>query len=188
MTSSTAYRHKVLAASAILSLLAGLLLISAQPAHAAVTGGCQGSADFNTDSAGPYTPAFDTPGNPIIVPKDDGTIASWQGSVPGKNTNFSGKVEIRIGPVWLEVADWGAPDHDGSNDLDERTDDGEYDMDELWDVIPKNLVNGIYEARASHSADGVDCDAQFFVKFEGNALASPIVIVAIILAIIFLSC
>ncbi|NND01817.1 MAG: hypothetical protein HKN91_03440 [Acidimicrobiia bacterium] len=160
------------------------MLLAAQPAHADVTGGCQGSADFNTDSEGPYTPDFDTKSNPIIVPKDDGTVAAWQGSVPGENTNFSGKVEIRLGPAWIEVADWGFPDHNGENTNDERSDSGDYNMDELWDVIPKNLINGIYEARASHSADGVDCDAQFFVKFEGNPLASPIVIVAIILAII----
>lgn len=145
-----------------------------------------GSADFNTDSVGAYTPDNDTRDNPVIVPKDDGTVASWEGSVPGANTDFSGKVEIRLGPIWIEVADWGFPDHDGTNADDERSDDGDYNLDELWDVIPKNLVNGIYEARASHSADGVDCEAQFFVKFEGNALSSPIVIVAIILAIISL--
>ena len=161
------------------------MLFAAQPAHADVTGGCEGSADFNTDSEGPYTPDFDTRDNPIIVPKDDGTIAAWQGSVPGENTNFSGKVEIRFGPVWIEVADWGFPDHNGENVDDERDDRGEYNMDELWEEIPKNLVNGIYEARAFHDADGVDCEADFFVKFEGNPLGSPIVIVAIILAIIF---
>ncbi len=184
MTSSIVLRHRILAVLAVLSLLAALVLLPAQPAHADVTGGCDGSADFNTDSEGPYTPAFDTPGNPIIVPKDDGTIANWAGSVPGENTNFGGNVEIRIGPFWIEVADWGDPDHDGSNDDDERSDEGQYNMDELWDVIPKNLVNGIYEAQAFHSADGVDCEAHFFVKFEGNALTSPIVIVAIILAIL----
>ena len=149
-----------------------------------MTGGCNGSADFNTDSVGAYTPDNDTPDNAIIVPKDDGTIAAWEGSVPGENTNFSGNVEIRLGPFWIEVADWGFPDHDGSNDDDDRSDEGDYNLDELWDVIPKNLVNGIYEARGFHSADGVNCEAQFFVKFEGNALASPIVIVSIVLLVI----
>lgn len=178
-------RRRIVSLIAVASMAMSGLLLAAQPAHADVTGGCQGSADFNTDSEGPYTPDFDTTGNPIIVPKDDGTVAAWQGSVPGENTNFSGKVEIRLGPVWLEVADWGSPDHDGTNTNDERADSGDYNMDELWEVIPKNLVNGIYEAQAFHSADGVDCEAHFFVKFEGNPLASPIVIVAIILAIIF---
>ena len=183
MTSLVTVR-RIVSLLAVFGLMAGMVLLAAQPAHADVTGGCEGSADFNTDSEPAYTPAFDTPGNPIVVPKDDGTIAAWQGSVPGANTDFSGSVEIRLGPFWIEVADWGFPDHDGSNDDDERSDDGDYNMDELWDVIPKNLVNGIYEARAFHSADGVDCDANFFVKFEGNALASPIVLVSIVLLVI----
>jgi hypothetical protein len=170
----------------VAGFLAGLLAANAGPANAGVTGGCEGSADFSADSVGAYTPDNDTTGNPVIVPKDDGNIASWQGSVPGENKSFSGNVEIRLGPVWIEVADWGEPDHDGSNVDDERFDDGEYNMDELWDVLPKNIAHGIYEARAKHTASGVDCAAQFFVKFEGNALGSPIVIVTIVLLIIFL--
>jgi len=184
--STVVARRKWLPAFVIAGFMIGLLGLHQPPAQASVTGGCEGSADFSTDSVGAYTPDFDTPDNPIRVPKDDGNVASWEGSVPGENKSFSGKVEIRLGPVWLEVADWGFPDHNGENADDQRADSGEYDMDELWDVIPKNIAQGIYEARASHSASSVDCDAQFFVKFEGNAFESPIVIVVIVLLIIFL--
>ncbi|MCP3973808.1 MAG: hypothetical protein GY720_04880 [bacterium] len=175
-----------LAAAAVASLFVGMVLLSSGTAQAAVNGGCAGSADFTADSVGAYTPANDTRDNAIIVPKADGNVAMWEGSVPGENKDFGGKVEIRIGPAWIEVADWGFPDHNGENVDDERSDFGDYNMDELWDVIPKNIAQGIYEARASHSASNVNCDAQFFVKFEGNALESPIVIVAIILLVIFL--
>ncbi len=175
-----------LAAGAVAALFVGMVLLSAGPAHAGVDGGCTGSADFSADSVGPYTPDNDTKDNAVIIPKDDGNKATWEGTVPGENKNFGGKVEIRIGPAWIEVADWGLPDHNGDNVDDERRDDGVYNMDELWDVIPKNIAQGIYEARASHGASDVDCDAQFFVKFEGNALESPVVIVAIILLVIFL--
>lgn len=183
---TTVLRRRWVSLFAVVGLISGLVLLMSGPAQADVTGGCDGSADFNTDSVGAYTPDFDTRDNPIIVPKDDGTTASWEGSVPGENRNFGGKVEIRIGPSWIEVADWGFPDHNGDNADDERSDRGVYNMDELWDVIPKNIVNGIYQARASHSALAVDCEANFFVKFEGNALSSPIVIVAIILSAGFL--
>lgn len=184
--STVVSRRRGLSLLMIAGFLAGVLAANAAPADAGVTGGCEGSADFSADSVGPYTPDNDTTDNPVIVPKADGNIASWKGSVPGENKGFSGNVEIRVGPVWIEVADWGEPDHDGSNVDDERSDDGEYNMDELWDVLPKNIAQGIYEARAKHSASGVDCTAQFFVKFEGNALESPIVIVTIVLLIIFL--
>jgi len=179
-------RRRGLSFVLIAGFLAGLIAVNAGPADAGVTGGCEGSADFSADSVGPYTPDNDTTDNPVIVPKDDGNVASWDGSVPGENKDFSGNVEIRVGPVWIEVADWGSPNHDGSNVDDERQDDGEYNMDELWDVLPKNIAQGIYEARAKHNASGVDCTAQFFVKFEGNAFESPIVIVTIVLLIIFL--
>jgi hypothetical protein len=175
------------ASAAVIGLVIALVLLSPSPASADVTGGCTGSADFSADAVGAYTPANDTRGNPIIVPKDDGNVASWEGSVPGENKNFGGKVEIRFGPLWIEVADWGLPDHDGSNDNDERRDDGDYNMDELWDVIPKNIAQGIYEARASHSASSVNCQANFFVKFEGSALSSPIVIGALVLLAGFLA-
>lgn len=184
--SAVAFRRKGVSALMIVGFLAGILATNPAPAHAGVTGGCEGSADFSADSVGPYTPDNDTTDDPVIVPKDDGNIASWKGSVPGENKSFSGNVEIRVGPLWIEVADWGEPNHDGSNVNDERSDDGEYNMDELWDVLPKNIAQGIYEARAKHSASGVDCEAQFFVKFEGNAFQSPIVIVTILLLIIFL--
>ena len=167
-------------------LLIGLVALLPAEAEAGVTGGCEGSADFTADTKPAYTPDFDTKGNPIIVPKADGNVAKWEGSVPGENKDFSGKVEIRIGPAWVKVADWGFPDHNGANVDDERMDDGDYDMDQVWDIVPKNIAQGIYEARASHKASGVDCQAQFFVKFEGNALESPVVIVTIVLLIIFL--
>lgn len=184
--SSMVSLRRGLSAASIASLFLGLVLLSSGPAYAGVDGGCTGSADFSADSVGAYTPANDTRDNAVIVPKADGNKAMWEGTVPGENKDFGGKVEIRIGPAWIEVADWGLPNHNGENVDDERSDSGVYDMDELWDVIPKNVAQGIYEARASHGASDVDCEAQFFVKFEGNALESPVVIVAIILLVIFL--
>ncbi len=175
----------------LIALVLGVFAVTAPDADAGVTGGCTGSADFTADTVGAYGPDNDTTGNPIIVPKADDNVAMWEGSVPGENTNFSGKVEVQIGPVWLEVADWGFPNFDGSNDLDGRDDSGDYNMDEFWSIVEdagfsKNWIQGIYNARASHSADGVDCEAQFMVKFEGNAFESPIVIVTIVLLVIFL--
>lgn len=180
------------------SAIAGALLLiltftavawaNAQPAHASVTGGCDGSADFALDGVGPYGPNNDTTGNPIIVPKTDGETVNWQGSVPGENMGFSGTVEINIGPAWITVADWGAPNYDGSNTNDLRSDRGVYNLDDAYDELPvgRNLLQGIYEARATHNASGVNCSAQFFVKFEGEPLSSPIVIVSIVLLVLTL--
>jgi len=168
-------------------LLVGTMAIFASPADAGVDGGCDGSVDFTADSAGAYGPDNDTTDNPIIVPKADGNVAMWEGQVPGNNENFSGTVDVRIGPLWIEVADWGFPNFDGTNDLDGRGDFGDYDMDEFWDAVGnKDLIQGIYEARATHVADGVRCTAQFLVCFEGDPLDSPVVMVTIAMLVIAL--
>lgn len=180
--------RRVWATALVLTLLAGMVLVQSRPASASVTGGCDGSADFASDAAGAYGPDNDTRGNPIVVPKAQNETVTWTGSVPGDNRDFGGDVEIRIGPTYVIVADWGLPNYDGSNVDDQRSDDGTYNMEEFWASIPggRNVAQGIYEARAIHNAAGVDCVANFFVKFEGNALESPVVIVLLVLLVVLL--
>lgn len=170
----------------LLSLVAAMFAFLAAPADAGVNGGCNGSADFTADNVGAYGPDNDTTDNAIIVPKADGNVAQWEGNVPGNNENFSGKVEVQLGPIWITVGDWGFPNFNGENSLDGREDSGDYNMDEFWSAVDdagfsKSWIQGIYNARADHSADGVNCDAQFFVKFEGNATDSPLVIISIVI-------
>ena len=105
--------------------------------------------------------------------------------MPGNNENFSGQVDIQIGPFWVTVGDWGFPNFNGENSLDGRMDSGDYNMDEFWDAVGnKDLIQGIYNARGSHTADGVNCTAQFMVKFEGNPIESPVVIVSIVILVL----
>ncbi|HDH02769.1 MAG TPA: hypothetical protein ENH15_00810 [Actinobacteria bacterium] len=183
-------RRRVVSLGLILMMLTTLTLVQTSPARAGVTGGCAGSADFAMDSVGAYDPSFDTRGNPIIVPKTEGETVTWEGSVPGSNLDFSGVVEVRIGPAYIEVADWGFPNFDGSNPEDLSSDTGQYDMEEFWSAIPsgRNVVQGIYQARAAHDASGVSCAADFFVKFDGNPLQSPIVLglLVVLLALLIL--
>lgn len=188
MTASTRVRNsRTIIVLVLTALLSGLFALTAQPADAGVEGGCTGSADFTADNVGAYTPDNDTVDNAIIVPKADGNVAQWAGSVPGTNTNFSGKVEIQLGPVWVTVGDWGFPNFNGENDLDGRSDSGDYNMDEFWSAIEDNSpftrdwIQGVYNARGEHTADGVDCTGQFMVKFEGSATESPLFIISIII-------
>ena len=45
---------------------------------------------------------------PSSCPRPMATLRNWAGDVPGNNENFSGKVDIQIGPVLgNEVGDWG---------------------------------------------------------------------------------
>jgi len=180
--------RKLAALAVLLGMLFALLLVQAQPAHAKVTGGCDGTADFASDSVGDYTPDNDTRSNPIIVPKAENDSVHWTGSVPGDNRDFGGEVGIYIGPMFVIVADWGLPNHDGSNVDDERSDSGDYNMEEVWADIPggRNIAQGIYAASANHTAAGVDCVADFFVKFGGSALDSPLVIALLVLLVLLL--
>ena len=166
------------------TLILGGLAAFAPPADAGVEGGCHGTADFTEDAAGAYTPDNDTIDNAIIVPKADGNVAQWMGDVPGNNENFSGQVDVQIGPFWVTVGDWGFPNFNGENDLDGRSDSGDYNMDEFWSAIEgagfsKAWIQGVYNARGSHTADSVNCTAQFMVKFEGSPIESPLVKISI---------
>ena len=88
------------------------------------------------------------------------------------------------------MADWGFPNFDGSNPEDLSADTGQYDMEEFWSAIPggRNVAQGIYQARAGHDASGVSCAADFFVKFDGNPLQSPVVLalLAVLVALLIL--
>ncbi len=179
-TRSTALPHLWLWALVALLLVVSMLS-SAQPVRADVTGGCSGSVDFLMDSAGSYGPFNDTRSNPIVVPKTEGEIAKWAGASPGDNRNHSGKVQVRIGPSWVTVEDWGHP-----NDDNVSSNSGDYAMDDFWAVVPggRDVVNGLYQARADHAGDGANCTATAFIRFDGDPLSSPIVLGLIATAVV----
>jgi|GEM_PF-3886465 hypothetical protein len=162
-------------------LLVTSMLSIAQPVGADVTGGCSGSVDFFMDSAGSYGPSNDTRSNPIVVPKTDGETAKWKGASPGDNRNHSGKVQVKIGPAWINVAEWGHP-----NEANVEANSGDYAMDDFWAVVPggQDVVNGIYQARADHAGDGASCAATAFIRFDGDPLSSPIVLGLIAVAVV----
>ncbi len=179
-TRSSSVPHLFLWALLALLLVTSMLSI-AQPVRADVTGGCSGSVDFLMDSAGSYGPSNDTRSNPIVVPKTEGETAKWQGASPGDNRNNSGKVQVQIGPAWATVADWGHP-----NDANVSANSGDYAMDDFWAVVPggQDVVNGLYRARADHAADGANCTATAFIRFDGDPLSSPIVLGLIAVAVV----
>ena len=118
---------------------------------------------------------------PSSFPRPTATWPSGRATFPGTTRTSPGEVDVQIGPVWINVGDWGFPNFNGENSLDGRGDAGVYDMDEFWAAVGnKNLIQGIYNARAFHTADGVNCTAQFLVCFEGDTLDSPVVIVSIV--------
>ena len=93
------------------------------------------------DSAGSYGPSNDTRSNPIVVPKADGETAKRKGASPGDNRNNSGKAQVKIGPAWINVAEWGHP-----NEANVEANSGDYAMDDFWAVVPggQDVMNGIY--------------------------------------------
>jgi hypothetical protein len=149
------------------------ILALAIPGLAAVTGGCTGSATIDGVE---YGPDNDTPANAIVIPDRDDVEAAWSGEVPFANTNFSGEAGIRVGPGVIRLADW-----EGANDEDVRSAAGQYSLDELRAALPVDVgVAGIYEVIVEHSADGGSCEANVFVKFEGNPLGTPLGLVSVV--------
>ena len=144
---------------------ATLLLLVAAPATAGIKGNCSGSATIDGIK---YDASYDTADNPIVVPADrEGLRIPYEGSVDMENTNHLGAVGIVIGPVTVNVADWG---------LEENPDDVRATTPGAIYVLGNELNNivGIYQLTAFHDADGGNCDADARVKLEGDPLSTPI--------------
>ena len=173
-------RHRLAAIGLVGFMFVGLVMATAPAATAAVEGPCTGSV---TILGVGYGPDNDTRDNPILVPKEDGATADWEGATTEENTEFQGDFAVRIGPTWIQAVTWQAANPD-----DTRSGSGTYNLDDAWDEIPdRSLLNGIYEGRARHSTDGFSCTAIVFLKFDGSPLSSPVVLVLIAIGLLSLA-
>jgi len=106
------------------------------------------------------------------VPADRaGLQIPYEGGITVQNTNYLGAVGLVIGPVTINVADWG---------LDENQDDVRATTPNSTYTLGSELDNvvGLYQLTAFHDADGGSCDATALVKLEGSPLSTPIGLVA----------
>ncbi|MBI2238332.1 MAG: hypothetical protein HYU54_07400 [Actinobacteria bacterium] len=139
------------------------VLLFAAPAGAAVTGPCDGSATIEGVT---YTPANDTPGNPVALPDKEGVVASWEGSTDGPIHNHNGEIGVDVGPFTIPVADWA-----GENKKDEVQKKGEYQLDDAYAKLPLGIV-GLFRVSGSHIGDEASCEGFVYVKIEGNPLST----------------
>ncbi len=149
-----AARTSVLIGLGLLAALWAIPLIS----EAAVEGPCDGSATIDGIT---YTPANDSPSNPIVIPDKEGLVAEWEGSTENPITNYKGSISVVVGPTSVKIADWS-----GSNYQEITSQQGSYDLDEI-DMIPP----GLWEVHAEHSGEGGTCSGNVMVRVEGNPLS-----------------
>jgi hypothetical protein len=144
-----------------------LLGLTAAPASANVTEGpCDGSVTIKGTT---YTPENDTRDNPIVVPDEPGLVMTWHGDTGGTVIkNHSGQIGVSIGPGVVPVAEWSNPNTGGDTSAD-----GSYNLDTAWEKIGFHIV-GIYRIEGNHDGSGGSCEGFAYVKFEGNALTTPI--------------
>ena len=150
---------------AFTGILGAVLLLSAIPALADITGPCDGSATIDGTT---YDASFDTASKPIVVPADRaGMTIPYSGSITVTNTNYLGAVGVVIGPTTVNVAVWG---------LDENPDDKRSTDPGAIYILGSDLDNlvGLYQLTAFHDADGGSCDATAMVKLEGDPLSTPV--------------
>lgn len=147
----------------VAALVAGPLFLAASPARALVTGGCNGSATIKGVT---YTPANDTPGNPVLIPNEKGVMIPWEATTGGPITDHHGQIGVNAGPFVIPVAKWA-----GEN-ADKKTKDADtYSLDSAYEKIPVRLV-GLYRVSGFHTGTGGDCEGFVYVRFEGNPLAT----------------
>jgi len=165
----------------VLAVLTGALVFGVvSPAGASVAGACGGKATIQGVT---YTPANDTPSNPIILPNRDGVTIPYEGTVGFLNKNFSGEIGVTIAGVNVKIDDW-----KGVNDDDIRETKGDYALDDFYSqvdsMVPGGRVPGLWRLWVQHSADGGSCSAFAMVKIEGNPLSTPAGALVLILTLI----
>lgn len=151
----------------MVTLMVAAIPLTALPARADVTGGCDGSAVIDGVT---YTPANDTPSNPVVIPGERGVEVVWEGSTPFDNDGHAGSLHLHLGPTAFEVADW----QDDNGDLpNESSAAGVAAVDALRDEVPFPL-RGLYRVSGGHAAGGGACNGFVMLKFDGALLASPV--------------
>ena len=140
-------------------------LVAAPTVSASVQGPCEGTATIDGVT---YDPTFDSASKPIVVPEDrSGLRIPYSGAITAQNTNYLGAVGIVVGPVTINIADWG---------LDENVDDVRATNPDAVYILGSELesIVGLYRVTAFHDADGGSCDADAMVKLEGSVMSTPV--------------
>lgn len=149
------------AAGCVLSLP----LILAAPASAAITAGpCDGSVTIEGVT---YTPDNDTPGNPVVIPKEPGVVVEYTGNTGGVVIkNHEGYIAVHVGPIPIKVATWAG---ENADERVERSDT--YALDQAYAELPFDVV-GIYRVSGKHEGKGGACEGFAYVKIEGNPITT----------------
>lgn len=160
----------------LVAALAGGPLVLAGSANAGMTGPCDGSATIKGVT---YTPANDTPANPVVLPDEEGVVVKWEGHTTTPIHNHNGAIGVHIGPLRIDFADWA-----GKNAKDETREEGNYQLDDFYDAMPFKLV-GIYRVSGDHQGDEGSCEGFAMVKIEGSPLGTIPGVVGLGLTVLF---
>ena len=138
--------------------------VAAQPAGAYVSPGCTGSGTINGKT---YTPANDTPGNPVRLP-DKGTVV-YQGSTAALTKPHHGHIDVVIGPGSVTIYSWAS-----RNDGNKLSSGGSKDLTKIHDKLPFGIA-GLYKVTGEHFNNGkLYCSGWAYVKFDQSPLGTPI--------------
>lgn len=157
-------RRLAFALAATLGLV-GLGLLCTTPAFASITAGpCDGSVTIEGVT---YTPANDTPGDPVVIPDKSGVIVEYSGDTGGVVIkNHHGSIAVDVGPIAIEVAEWSGRNADGEVSTTDT-----YALDDAYAKLPFDIV-GIYRVSGTHEGRGGRCAGFAYVKIEGNPLGT----------------
>jgi hypothetical protein len=156
----------LLAAGAAGGSLAAFGFLEATPAAAHVTpaGSCDGSGTINGKT---YTPANDTPGNPVHLP-DKGTV-HYQGHTATLTKPHHGHIDVVIGPAKVTIYSWAS-----ANDGNKLASTGDKDLKKAYDKLPIGIA-GLYKITGEHfNGNTLYCSGWAYVKFDKSPLSTPI--------------
>lgn len=165
MRTRTSPRDRLRRLAVVAAVTCAVWVFAAPAAFGSLEGPCDGTATIDGVT---YDASFDSADKPIVVPENrNGLQIPYSGAITVENTNYLGAVGVVVGPVTVNVADWG---------LDENVDDVRATNPDAIYTLGGELdsIVGLYRVTAFHDADGGNCDADAMVKLEGSVLSTPV--------------
>jgi len=136
----------------------------ARPAGAAINGPCAATAEVNGKL---YTPAHDTPGNPIRLPKR-GTIL-YQGTTRTVTSPHHGSLAVSVGPTRITIYSWAS-----TNAKRKLSAAGHKDLASTYAKLPFSIA-GIYRITGYHYSQGrLYCSGFAYVAFDQSPFVTPV--------------
>jgi hypothetical protein len=140
-----------------------LVIWLAGPAGAEITRdtiGCSATATVTGDDGAPVT--VDAAGKSVTIPRGDSAV--WRGTSNKVTHDHSGSVDLKLGPVSINLGRWGPT----GNDQNQSTKEGLKDIP----AVIRQFPSVKWKVTGFHRGTEGQCEGEVTVEVEGSAAST----------------